>query len=83
MDLSRICTHVWFRMQNGPRFRACYKSGDGPWAASVEVEFSWRGRHYWHCWFLPWMPDNASVCHERSELVERDGYRNSEMEESP
>ena len=54
--MKTIAYHISNEMICGPRFAVEWKPGDDWWAASLHLEFTWRGRHYWHCWFLPWWP---------------------------
>lgn len=44
--------HISATMICGPRFKVEFSGGDDAWAASVQLQFAWRGKHYWHCWFV-------------------------------
>lgn len=30
--------------------------GNDDWSASIHFNITWRGRHYWHVFFIPWWP---------------------------
>ncbi len=64
--MNALVRHISHEMIEGPRLKVEFWAGDDWWAASVHLNFTWRGRHYWHCWFLPWWPTpNKEVSIER------------------
>ena len=54
--VNALVRHISHEMIEGPRFKLAFLRGDDAWASSIDLDFTWRGRHYWHCWLLPWWP---------------------------
>ena len=54
--MRALVRYVGFPISHGHKFKVWYLRGDEHWADSIQMEIKWRGRYYWHCWFLPWMP---------------------------
>jgi hypothetical protein len=49
--------YVFHRMIERDRPFLQYWRSDDCWKASLHFNWTWRGKHYWLCFFLPdWMP---------------------------
>lgn len=44
--------YLHYTMSDGPRFRLWLDGGDNRWARSLQLEYRWFGKQYWHVLFL-------------------------------
>lgn len=58
--MNALIRHVGFPIRGAARFSLKFLPPDGPWAACMMVEWTWRGRGHWHCFFFPCWPSLAT-----------------------
>jgi hypothetical protein len=56
-SLDGLVRHHGFPVSDASRFAVKFSGPDGPWTASLEIEWTWLGRGHWHCFFFPWWPN--------------------------
>jgi len=57
---NRFVRHVGFPVRFANRFKIRATPPSEQWSANVQIEWTWRGRGHWHCFFFPWWPDKKS-----------------------
>jgi hypothetical protein len=57
MSITRAILRHHCQQQRQPNGKLLeFWQGDDVWSASIHINITWRGRHYWHVFFIPWWP---------------------------
>lgn len=50
--MNKRIRYFYSKMTEGPRFRLTFDRGDDVWCDSIQLKYSFWGKHYWHCLFI-------------------------------